>query len=153
MYSSFLIAHSIARWLVLLLLLYAIFRSFIGYAGNRGFSKTDNALRHWTATMAHIQLMIGMIVYMKSPLVKAFWKDQSTNTLSGDFKFFSVIHIALMFVAIIVLTIGSAMAKRQKTDKQKFRTMLIWFIFALLIILIAIPWPFSPLAQRLLIRL
>jgi drug/metabolite transporter (DMT)-like permease len=74
------------------------------------------------------------------------------QVLSYDFTFFSLIHIALMFAAIIVLTVGSAMAKRQGSDRQKFRTMLMWFIFALVIILIAIPWPFSPLAKRPLIR-
>jgi hypothetical protein len=58
-----------------------------------------------------------------------------------------------MFAAVTVLTIGSAMAKRQNNQQQKFRTMLVWFIFALVIIFIAIPWPFSPLAKRPLIRL
>jgi hypothetical protein len=152
MYATLLIAHSIVRWLLLLLLLYAVYKSYAGYVKNKLFSKTDNAIRHWTATIGHIQLMIGMILYLKSPVVKSYWKYRRDQVLSYDFTFFSLIHIALMFAAIIVLTVGSAMAKRQGSDRQKFRTMLMWFIFALVIILIAIPWPFSPLAKRPLIR-
>lgn len=113
----------------------------------------DNAVRHWTATISHIQLMIGMILYFKSPLVKSFWNNRTEQALPRDFTFFSLIHISLMFAAVIVLTVGSAMAKRQNGDRQKFRTMLVWFIFALFIIFITIPWPFSPLAKRPLIRL
>jgi len=32
-----------------------------------------------------------------------------------------------MLASIVILTIGSAKAKREKPDETKFRTMLIWF--------------------------
>jgi ABC-type Na+ efflux pump permease subunit len=152
MYPILLPLHSIVRWLVLIFLLYAIYRSALGYSRNRTFTRTDNAIRHWTATLAHIQLMIGMILYVESPFVKAYWKNRSAVKLPPDLSFFSIIHIAMMFTAVVILTIGSAMARRQQDDQRKFRTMLFWFIIALLIIFIAIPWPFSPLAKRPLIR-
>lgn len=153
MYAFLLTAHSWVRWALLLFLLFSIFRSVVGYFRNSLFSKIDNAFRHWTATLGHIQLMIGMILYFKSPLVKHYWNNKSGGAVPQDFTFFSLIHIALMFAAVTVLTVGSAMSKRQDSDRKKFRTMLAWFIFALLIIFIAIPWPFSPLAKRPLIRL
>jgi len=37
-------------------------------------------------------------------------------------------------------------------DKEKFKIMLLWYGIALIIILIAIPWPFSPLANRPYLR-
>lgn len=153
MYAVLLTAHSLMRWLVLIFLLYAICRGFAGYYGRKSFTRTDNSIRHLTATMAHIQLMTGMILYFKSPLVQAFWKSRPGQEFGTDYRFFSLIHIALMFAAVVLITVGSAMAKRRTDDRRKFRTMLVWFIFALLIILIAIPWPFSPLAKRPLIRL
>jgi hypothetical protein len=57
-----------------------------------------------------------------------------------------------MTVAVVLITIGSAMAKRQQTDHGKFKTMALWFLLGLIVILIAIPWPFSPLANRPYIR-
>jgi hypothetical protein len=53
-----------------------------------------------------------------------------------------------MIMAIIIITIGSALAKRKSSDKEKFKTMGLWFSIALIIIFIAIPWPFSPFANR-----
>lgn len=151
MYYQLLTLHSIARWLVLITLVVSVIAAFKGLTDGRPFSRKDNALRHWTATTAHIQLMIGMILYTQSPVVKYFWKNTGAAS-SFDITFYSAIHAALMLSAIVVLTIGSALAKRRSTDKDKFRTMLIWFSIALIIILLAIPWPFSPLSARPYLR-
>ena len=148
MYSTLLSLHSLVRWLALIFILYAIYRAFVGYTQNKPFSKTDNAFRHWMATIAHIQLMVGMILYTQSPIVKYFWTDTKTALQNLDFTFYGLIHIVLMLTAIVVLTIGSALAKRKPTDKEKFKTMLVWFSIALIIIMIAIPWTFSPLSSR-----
>ncbi|MGJ1418827.1 hypothetical protein ACR79T_04320 [Sphingobacterium spiritivorum] len=148
MYSTLLILHSLVRWLVLVFIIYAVYRSYTGYIKDRIFSNTDNAVRHWTATISHIQLMIGMLLYIKSPVVKYFWSDVKKAVQQADLTFYSIIHFMLMLLAIITLTLGSALAKRKNTDKEKFRTMLIYFSIALLIIFTAIPWPFSPLSNR-----
>ena len=148
MYSTLLFFHSLFRWLVLVFLLYSIYRAFIGLTKDKSFSKTDNAFRHWTATVAHIQLMIGIILYTQSPIVKYFWTDTKIALQNLDLTFYGLIHIILMLTAIVVLTIGSAFAKRKPTGKEKFKTMLVWFFIALIIIFIAIPWTFSPLSSR-----
>ena len=148
MYSSVLFFHSIFRWLVLISLLYAIFRAYRGYTTHSTFTKTDNSVRHWTATIAHIQLLLGFGVYLTSPLVSYFFADFQQAVGETDTLFFGVIHMLCMLLAIVCITVGSSMAKRKQTDLAKFKTMLIWFSIALLIIFLAIPWPFSPLAHR-----
>ncbi|WP_313091377.1 hypothetical protein [Chryseobacterium flavum] len=148
MYQTLTFLHSLVRWLVLISLIYAIYRSFTGYISNRKFTGTDNTVRHWTATIAHLQLVIGMIFYFKSPVIQYFWKHFNEAKESFEHLFFGLIHISLMVTAIIIITIGSALAKRKSLDKEKFRTMVIWFSIALVIIFIAIPWPFSPFANR-----
>jgi len=152
MYDLLIFSHSLFRWLVLISLLYAIYRAYKGLASQSVFSKTDNAMRHWTATIAHIQLVIGMIIYTQSPLVRYFLQNFSIAVRQADAVFFGLIHITLMLAAIVVITIGSSLAKRRPTDREKFRTMLVWFSIALLIIFMAIPWPFSPLAIRPYLR-
>jgi hypothetical protein len=148
MYEMLLYSHSITRWLVLISLISATFRAYKGYATHAEFSKTDNMFRHWTATFAHIQLLIGMILYFQSPITGYFWKNFKEAIRNLDATFFSLIHIFLMLTTIIIITIGSAMAKRRKTDILKHQTVFYWFSIALIILLIAIPWPFSPLATR-----
>src|SRR5690606_40371663 len=93
-------------------------------------------------------LMIGIILYTQSPVVKFFWSETEIGFKNLDLTFFGIIHLVLMLTSIVVLTIGSALAKRKPTDKEKFKTMLIWFSLALIIIFIAIPWSFSPLSSR-----
>lgn len=152
MYQSLFSIHSIVRWLVLLSLVFAIFKAAKGYITNAAFSKADNAIRHWTATIAHIQLVIGILFYTQSPVVKYFWADVKEAVSNTEVLFFGLIHMALMLVAIVIITISSALAKRKETDREKFKTMLWWFSIALCIIIIAIPWPFSPLASRPYLR-
>lgn len=152
MYQTLTFLHSLFRWLVLLSLVYSVFRACKGYFLNLKFSKTADSVRHWTATIAHVQLVLGIILYSKSPIIKYFWKNFTEAKASFDILFFSIIHIALMLLSIILITIGSALAKRKSTDKEKFATMLLYFSIALIIILLAIPWPFSTLAQRPYIR-
>lgn len=148
MYSTLIFFHSIFRWIVLVILIFSIYRSYRGYVSESSFTKTDNALRHWTATLFHVQLIIGMILYFQSPIVKYFRENFQEAIKNADVLFFGIIHISLMVMAIILVTIGSAWSKRRLTDKEKFKTMLTWFSLVLLIIIIAIPWPFSPFANR-----
>jgi hypothetical protein len=147
-YTVLLLAHSLIRWLVVTSLLVAIIRAYLALSTNAAFSKTDNAIRHWTATFTHIQFMAGFALYFISPLVKAFYANKHDGLQNATLSFFSIIHILLMFIAIIIITIGSARAKRQPQDRAKHKTILTWFLTGFAIILIAIPWPFSPLAQR-----
>lgn len=152
MYQILLFCHSIIRWLVLISLLYSIYNAYRGYGFNKRFSKTDNAVRHWTATIAHIQLVIGITLYTQSPIIKYFWSNFNEAFNNLDNTFFGLIHMVLMLTAIILITIGSALSKRKTGDKIKFKTMLIWYSISLFIIVIAIPWPFSPLANRTYFR-
>lgn len=152
MYQTLTFYHSIIRWLVLASLCYAIYRACKGYFKGAPFTETDNAVRHWTATIAHIQLIIGIIFYVESPLVRyslGNFKDAASSISSA---FFCLIHPLLMLAAIVIITIGSALAKRRPSDDHKFKTMLTWYAAALVIIFIAIPWPFSPLASRPYLR-
>jgi hypothetical protein len=153
MHQTLLTLHSLNRWLVLASLLYAIYTSWKGFRNGITFTNTDNTLRHVTATIAHIQLLLGLYLYMISPVVKFKVAELQGSNLVSEHMFFKLIHIALMAVAVVVITIGSAKAKRADADKTKFRTMFIWFLAGLLLILIAVPWPFSPLANRPYLRL
>ncbi|MBD1387465.1 hypothetical protein IDJ75_19425 [Mucilaginibacter rigui] len=152
MLNTLVFFHSIVRWAVLGTLLYSIYRSYTGYAQKLTFTKSDNSLRHWTATTAHIQLMLGIVLYTQSPNARFSLQATGDNGQLTQPFFFGVLHLLLMVSAIVIITIGSAMAKRKAIDSDKFKTMLVWFVVALLVILIAIPWPFSPLAQRPYLR-
>lgn len=150
MYHFLLAAHSLVRWLVLITVLISMIRSYNGLRTGRVFTSADNRWRHWTAIVAHIQLMLGCYLYFVSPLIKLFYGKNTPKTI--ELTFFGMIHISMMLLAIVFITIGSAMAKRKDAPREKFATILRWYGAALLLIFIAIPWPFSPLAASPLLR-
>jgi hypothetical protein len=144
MYQILLIVHSLFRWLVLISLLYAVYLGYKGWLSGKPFSKWDNTVRHNTATIVQVQFVLGLSLYFISPIVEYFWANYKTAVHDRDIRFFGMEHSLMMLIAVIVVTIGSMMAKRKETDKEKFKTMAIWYTAALLFILINIPWPFSP---------
>jgi hypothetical protein len=151
-YYILLVSHSAFRWLVLISIVVSIVRGFIGWKQNKPFTRTDNFIRHTTATVAHIQLLIGLSLYFISPLIKYFLSNFSTAVHERQIRFFGMEHSLMMLVGVTVLTIGSAKAKRRKTDTEKHKTVAIWYTVALLIILSSIPWAFSPLVSRPWVR-
>ena len=152
MYATLIFLHSMVRWLAFGSLVYAAFRGWMGLKDQRAFTKADNAWRHWTATALHTQLAIGMLLYFQRPITSYFWSHFSEAIQDREMAFFGIWHISLMLVAVVLATMGSALAKRKTVDAEKFRTMALWFTVALIILLVAIPWPFSPWVQRPYIR-
>lgn len=147
MYFTTLFLHSYTRWAVLLSLLFALYRSYAGWLGNRPFAAADHRARVLAVTVSHLQLLLGFWLYFVSPVANAFWSWPGGDR-PLELTFFGILHLAVMSVAIGVLTVGSAVVKRAPTDAQKFRALAIYFSVALLLMLLAVPWPFSPLAAR-----
>lgn len=148
MYSILLSLHSLVRWFVLASLLLALYRAYCGWLSERNFSSFDNSIRHWTATVAHIQLVLGVWLYLISPVVDYFLHNFADAVHRREIRFFGMEHSLMMLTAIVLITIGSAKAKRRPAGKEKFKTMAIWFTAALLVLLTSIPWQFSPLVSR-----
>jgi hypothetical protein len=149
MYPFLLGIHSLIRWFVLVSLLIAIYKGFAGWFGNKPFLKIDNTIRNTTTTIAHIQLLVGLGLYFVSPIIQFFLHNFSEAVHRSELRFFGMEHNLMMIIAIALITIGSALSKRKATDRQKFKTMAIWFTIALMVIIVSIPWPFStPLPIR-----
>lgn len=151
-YSILLVIHNALRWLVVGSLLASLGMSFSGLLRQRTYQPIDHTVRVVATSIAHTQLLVGFYLYAKSPIVSYYWKAHPTFADAREFPFFSLIHIGLMIAAVVIMTIGSSKAKRQKLASEKFKTTAIYFAIALVIIFIAIPWPFSPLATRPLYR-
>lgn len=148
MYPTLLALHSLTRWLVLGSLIFAIFWSYRGWLTDKKYLQFDDLTRHIAATTAHVQLVLGIVLYFISPIVSYFLNNFNTAVHERTIRFFGMEHIAMMLTGITIITIGSFKAKRKATDKDKFKTMAIWFTIALLIILSSVPWSFSPLISR-----
>jgi|SRR4030095_3852384 len=142
LYSFLLHVHSILRWVVLLLLLVAIFNSLV--AGSRPFIRSDARTGSILVVFADVMLLTGLALWYFGT------KGYKTIELSGMSaamkdpvaRFFAVEHLAGMLIAIILLHIGKTQGRRAISDRAKHRRTLLFYLLALLIIVISIPWPF-----------
>lgn len=148
MYQFLLPVHSVLRWVLILGILYCIVRGIFGARQKTDFNKTDNFFRSFTSGISHLQLIIGFILYFKSPVTSYFRSHTKEALEFREITFFGIVHITLMIIAVLLITIGASKAKRATASVQKHRQLLLWFSLAFIIILIAVPWPFSPLASR-----
>lgn len=148
MYPTILALHSLFRWLVLIVLLYVLYKAYSGWVSRKTFSTSDNSARVWTIILVHIEFLLGLWLYFISPAIAFFRSNFKEAVQQKDIRFFGMEHSIMMLVAVVLITIGSAKAKRKTSDTAKFKTLAIWFTIGLIIMLISIPWPFSPFAGR-----
>ena len=145
MYSFLVHLHSILRWVVLLLLLVAIFNSLV--AGNRPFIRTDARTGSILVIFADLMLLIGLALWYFGPRGYKYIHDMGLSAVMKEkdhpeIRFFAVEHFLMMLIAIILLHIGKAQGRKAISDKAKHRRTLIFYLLALLIIIVSIPWPF-----------
>lgn len=135
MYNGLLHAHSGLRYVVLILLLAAIGSAYSNW--QKG-DTNDNKLYSFALIATHIQLLIGIILYVISPKVEF---GMMSDRL---YRFFTVEHSLMMLIAVVLITVGRVRS-RKIADPTKHRTILYFFAMALIIMLVAIPWPFRDL--------
>ena len=128
-------AHSGLRWLVLGLLIYAIYNAF---ANKRSYEKRDKMINLFAMISLHIQLLLGLILYYTSTKVsfETGWMGKSIE------RFYGMEHLIGMLIAIILVTVGRKMAEKQVSPEQKNKKIILWYSIALVLILASIPWPF-----------
>jgi len=142
MYNILLRSHSGLRWIVLALLLTAIFRAFTNKSSGK-FTALDDKLSLFSLIFCHIQLLIGLVLYFISPFVKAAMEAGMGAAMKETvLRFWLVEHIFGMVIGIALITIGRIGAKKATTDKEKFKKIAVYFTIGLIFILATIPWPF-----------
>lgn len=138
LYSILLQIHSVWRWVVLILLVWAIVSAFSKWRSGAAYTENDRKRGFFTATSTHIQLLLGLILYLMSPNVVFGAGTMKDPVL----RFYTVEHILLMLIAVVLVSLGYSLVRKRKEDKAKFRTQFIFFLIGFIIILLSIPWPF-----------
>lgn len=143
MYNGILHAHSGMRWVALIAVLVAIFVAFANYKTDK-FSKGHKTAYLLALIFMHIQLVLGLFLYFISP--KVLFGEM---TMSNDVvRFFTVEHISLMLLSIVLITVGYSRSKRAATFRGKHSAIAVFYTLALVILLLGIPWPFRGLGAH-----
>jgi hypothetical protein len=130
-------AHSGLRYIVLALLVIAIINAIANLKSDK-YEKKDKMINLFAMIFIHIQLLLGLVLYFLSPKVQ-FVKEAMSEPI---LRFYTVEHILLMVVAIIFITLGRKKAEKQTLPARRHKMILRYYGLGLLIIFVAIPWPF-----------
>lgn len=128
--------HSGWAYLALLLLVFAVVNSFIGMSSKKEFTAKDRKIALFGLIGAHIQLLVGLILYFVSPLGSAVFGQMKDAAL----RLTSLEHPLTNIIAIVLITIGWSKHKKATTSTGKFRSIAVFYGIGLLLILSRIPW-------------
>lgn len=133
--------HSYWAYLVLVILIVAVVNAIIGYTSKKEFKEKDLRLGLFTLIVSHIQLLIGLGWYFMSPIYKAMKVTGMGPIMKNpESRLLAVEHPITMILAIALITVGWSKHKKQADDTSKFKTFVIFYGVALLLILTRIPW-------------
>jgi formate hydrogenlyase subunit 4 len=136
--------HSFLRWALLLLMIVSIVKAAMSMSGKNPYTSSDRKRTLFTMIAAHLQLIIGVVLYLQSTAVQSGLGNMGAAMKNSSLRYWTVEHITMMIIAIVFITIGNIRSKKMDTDASKYKQVLIWFGLALLVIIVAMPWPFRP---------
>ena len=139
MYKTLQFLHSWDRWILLVLLLVVIYRSAIGWRTPKPFLAKDNKMSLFLMIATDLQLVFGLMLYlMYSQMVD--WSNPDMMKISTT-RFWTVEHLTMMLLAVVLIHIGRSKSKKAATDEMKHKRLFIFNFIALLLVLASIPWP------------
>lgn len=131
MSTGILHLHHYLPFIFLLLLLFSIYKA----ASNKLENVSKDKILLVTMILAHIQLILGIVLLFPLPEVEmgVIMKDAARR-----FKY--VEHPSMMFIGVMLITIGRSKAKKITEKAKANKTIMISFLLAFIIICLRTPW-------------
>ncbi|CAM4436389.1 hypothetical protein [Flavobacterium terrigena] len=128
--------HSTLAYAVLAVLVIAVINAFLGLSSKRNFTKNDRSLSLVVLILSHIQLVVGLVLWVTSPL----GKDALSQMSNAALRLTAVEHPLINIIAIVLITIGWSKHKKEESSNGKFKKIGIFYALGLLLFLSRIPW-------------
>ena len=116
-----LMFHSIIRWLIVLVGVFALVKFLVGWVRKSEFTKMDRGLSAGFSGLMDLQVTLGFIFF--------FW-----NGMSVGFPIFRIEHMVIMLLAAVAGHLSSFMKKAE----NKFAISLYAVIGALVLVFIGV---------------
>ena len=132
--------HSYWAYIVLLMLVVAIGNALLGKFMNKSFTIKDLRISLFALIVTHIQLLVGLILYFVSPRFNA-WQE-GVGAVMGDasLRLYLVEHPVTNILAVVLITMGWSMHKRQAESSKKFLRIGLFYLLGTVLLLSRIPW-------------
>jgi chromate transport protein ChrA len=138
--------HNLFRWVVVLALLWGLFRAYRGWLGKKAWIEADRRAGMLLTIGYDIQFLLGLILTFLSPIVATAFSNLGAAMQVDELRFFAVEHIPMMFLALVAGHVTSAISRNVQNDNSRHRRAALGFTVIAAITLLAIPW-FRPLLR------
>ncbi len=139
-YAVLKTVHSYWAFLVIIILTLIVINSIIAKFSGRAFNTKDLRLSLFGLIFSHIQLLIGLILYFTSPWFNQFYQIGMDLLKNAESRLYLIEHPLINIVAIIFITLGWSLHKRQLDSSKKFLRIGMFYVLGLIFLLLRIPW-------------
>ncbi len=142
MYLLVLAAHSLVRWAVLGAAAWATLAALGGLRGRRIWTRKARVPGIVLAAVADVQLLLGL----------SLWLGLSPHavTAAGRSGYWTFLHPLLGLVVVALVHVGSVRVRRMLDDGSRWSTAARFYGAALVVALLAVPWPIAGMGRPLL---
>lgn len=140
MYSALLATHNVVRWLVLAVGLFAVVRAWRGWVTRAVWTESDTKVLKAFTGVASLQFVVGIVLYLMSPLVHQGWGDMGAAMRNASVRQFVIEHPLMMIVTVALVHIGAGRVRKATSDSGRFQTATIWWGIANAVTLGFTPW-------------
>lgn len=142
MYPIVLFAHSVVRWAVLLAAVWAAMAALSGLRSRRAFTRKARVPGIVLAAAVDVQLLLGL----------ALWLGLSPHALTAGARshYWTFAHPLAGLAVVALVHVGSARSRRMLDDASRWQTASRFYLAALVVTVLAIPWPLLGMGRSLL---
>jgi hypothetical protein len=140
MTQYFVIAHSIFRWVVLLVAISVTGNMLWRYAKAAPWTGADRRAALIFTSVLDTQFLLGLVVYGVSPITREAMGHMADAMKSPSVRFFVAEHPMIMLLSLALAHAGSSIARKAPTDRLKFLRAGGFFTLATALMLWGIPW-------------
>ena len=140
-YSAFLALHGWNRWAVLMVTLTAALAGFWGWKTRQPYSRGFRRVAWTSVWISSLQAVLGLMLHLYyGTYMQALWRNPVQALRNGEVRFFGVEHALAMFLAIGLVHLGAARARKSGEAALSQRWLALSHAGALALMLLSIPW-------------
>lgn len=138
MYIGFKHIHSYLAYLLLAIIIFSILYALYNLLRKNSFSEKVRKVSLVGMIVAHLQLLIGFILYFISPKgVTLISSEVMQDSIS---RLYVLEHPLTMVIGIVLISVGYIRAKKPGDDVRRLRTIFLYYTGGLILIVLRIPW-------------
>lgn len=127
--------HSGWAYLVMVFIILLFLVILYHFITKKALHRNIRKVSFYTVLSFHIQFLAGLVLYVTSPKIKAFWSN-GLDMANPIERLLTIEHPLMMFTAVILITIANAKIKRS----QFVNVSILIFIILAMLCFYMIPW-------------